>query len=177
MECGVIDVAGGTVTDEGVIVLGAPDEGGEGDWHGGLEVGEGEGCRFLAEADKLGAEIRVVEPPIEGAASDAGVASTLGVGGCGGDDRERRELTRGKVTPRKMCAILCLCVPFQGFGVGLGRARSNVVPNFDYGGDNRLGRHFTGRRPGINFAGRKGAGGFCGSEGRWRSTLAAFAAV
>ena len=79
LECGVEDVLGGTVTDESVVVLGAPDERGEGDGHGGMEVGEGEGGGFLAEADELGAKIRVVEPVVEGAASDTGVARAPGV--------------------------------------------------------------------------------------------------
>ena len=156
LESGVVDVAGGTVADEGVVVLGALDEGGEGDWHGGLEVGVDEGSDFLAEADELGAEIRVVEPVVEGAASDAGVAGGLGVGGCGGNDGEGGELTGGEVTPQEMCAFLCICAHFRGFGFVIRRARRGGALGLDYGGDDRFGRHFAEGWRGVNSGGRRG---------------------
>ena len=80
--------------------------------HRAANLGAGEGGGLFAEAGELGAEIRVIQPPVEGAPSDVGFAGGRGVVRRVGDDREGgnlawREVWR-EVTGIEMCAIVCI---------------------------------------------------------------------
>ena len=113
-EAHVGDGAGRAVLHDGVGVFHEVSEDFEAAEHAALEFLTCEFNGLGGEALELTFEVFVLQPAVEGGVAYAGVAGGLAHVGCGGEDRERDDLSRGELGRLRSCPILYESVPLDG---------------------------------------------------------------